>query len=43
MDQIINAINEKKPKTAIVVGGGFIGLEVVEALQNRGIQTSIIE
>jgi NADPH-dependent 2,4-dienoyl-CoA reductase/sulfur reductase-like enzyme/rhodanese-related sulfurtransferase len=30
-------------KSAVVVGGGFIGLEVAENLQRRGIRTSIVE
>lgn len=32
-----------KPKSAVVVGGGFIGVEMAENLQRRGIQTSIVE
>ncbi len=30
-------------KTAVVVGGGFIGLEVAENLVHRGIQTTLVE
>jgi len=41
MDRIIEHIEGKK-KVA-VIGGGFIGLEVAEALQERGIKTTLIE
>ncbi|HLP05652.1 MAG TPA: FAD-dependent oxidoreductase, partial [Paludibacter sp.] len=37
MDKIASFLDEKKPKTAVVVGGGFIGLEMVEALVKRGL------
>ena len=33
----------KIPKSAAVIGGGFIGLELAENLRHRGIKTSIIE
>ena len=32
MDKIDNFIKKKEPRNAVVVGGGFIGLEMVEAL-----------
>jgi NADPH-dependent 2,4-dienoyl-CoA reductase/sulfur reductase-like enzyme/rhodanese-related sulfurtransferase len=32
-----------KPKSAVVVGGGFIGVEMAENLSHRGIPTSIVE
>jgi NADPH-dependent 2,4-dienoyl-CoA reductase/sulfur reductase-like enzyme/rhodanese-related sulfurtransferase len=32
----------KKPKTAIVVGGGFIGLEVAENLIERGLDVTLV-
>lgn len=43
MDKIHNFINDKKPKTAVVVGGGFIGLEMTEALAKRGLKVSVVE
>ncbi|MDU1891831.1 MAG: FAD-dependent oxidoreductase [Dysgonomonas sp.] len=43
MDKIKNYINLHKPKTAVVIGGGFIGLEMVENLQEVGLQVSIVE
>ena len=30
-------------KTAVVIGGGFIGLEMIENLVHRGIKTSLVE
>jgi len=43
MDRINDFISEKYPKEAVVVGGGFIGLELAENLQQRGIEVTIIE
>jgi len=43
MDKISSFIDEKKPKTAVVVGGGFIGLEMVEALVKRGLKVNVVE
>lgn len=36
-------IDAKTPRTAVVVGGGFIGLEMAESLAHRGIAVSIVE
>ena len=43
MDKIAAYINDNKPATAVVVGGGFIGLEMVEALVKRGLKVSVVE
>lgn len=43
MDQIINYIKETKPKTASVIGGGFIGIEMMENLHHLGLKVSLIE
>lgn len=43
MDKIAKHLEEKKPKNAVVVGGGFIGLEMVEALVKRGLHISVVE
>ncbi|MEI8271408.1 MAG: FAD-dependent oxidoreductase [Paludibacter sp.] len=43
MDKIAVYLDEKKPKNAVVVGGGFIGLEMVEALVKRGLNVSVVE
>ena len=31
------------PKRAVVVGGGFIGLEMVENLVHRGLEVTLVE
>lgn len=38
MDNIQRHIEEKSPKNAVVIGGGFIGLEMVEALVKKGVE-----
>ncbi len=43
MDKISNYLEEKSPKHAVVVGGGFIGLEMVEALVKRGLNVDVVE
>ncbi|RKD92219.1 FAD-dependent oxidoreductase [Mangrovibacterium diazotrophicum] len=43
MDKIDNHLSNKDPKTAVVVGGGFIGLEMVEALVKRGLKVHVVE
>lgn len=43
MDKIDNHLKTKEPKTAVVVGGGFIGLEMVEALVKRGLKVHVVE
>ncbi len=42
-DSIYNAIEKNQPKTAVVVGGGFIGVEMAENLTERGIKVTIVE
>jgi NADPH-dependent 2,4-dienoyl-CoA reductase/sulfur reductase-like enzyme/rhodanese-related sulfurtransferase len=41
--EIRHWIDEKKPHKAVVVGGGFIGLEMAENLAHRGIAVTIVE
>ena len=36
-------LSQVKPERAIVVGAGFIGLEMVEALHSRGLKITVIE
>ena len=43
MDKISAHLEERKPKNAVVVGGGFIGLEMVEALVKRGLKVNVVE
>ena len=42
-DQIRNLVDTQHPRTAAVIGGGFIGLEMAENLHKRGIHVSIVE
>lgn len=41
--QIDEYIKLKKPKTAVVVGAGFIGVEMAENLQQRGLDVTVVE
>ena len=43
MDAIQDWIENREPESAVVVGGGFIGLEMVEALRKRGLRVSLVE
>ncbi|MDP4087264.1 MAG: CoA-disulfide reductase [Bacillota bacterium] len=42
-DRIKNYVDNQHPKKAVVVGGGFIGIEMAENLVDRGIEVTIIE
>jgi len=42
-DKIKQVIGLKKTTSAVVVGGGFIGLEMAENLVIRGIETTVLE
>jgi NADPH-dependent 2,4-dienoyl-CoA reductase/sulfur reductase-like enzyme/rhodanese-related sulfurtransferase len=43
MDRIHAFIDSRKPATAVIAGGGFIGLEMAEAFVQRGIATAVVE
>ncbi|EGU48587.1 hypothetical protein VII00023_00285 [Vibrio ichthyoenteri ATCC 700023] len=43
MDRIINTLKSKPIRHATVVGGGFIGLEMMEAFHQLGIKTTLLE
>lgn len=43
MDRLHDYIEQQAPKSAVVVGGGFIGLEMAEAFQKRGLDTTVVE
>jgi peroxiredoxin family protein/rhodanese-related sulfurtransferase/TusA-related sulfurtransferase len=43
MDAIKKAIDEKHAQNAVIVGGGYIGLEMAEALVERGVKTTLVE
>ncbi len=36
-------VEEQRPRTAVMVGGGFIGLEVAENLRELGIQVTVVQ
>jgi len=42
VNRLFEAVS-RSPKTAVVVGGGFIGVEMAENLSRRSISTSIVE
>lgn len=42
MDRI-KAVVDRGAKEAVVIGAGFIGLEMVESLVQRGVQTTVVE
>jgi NADPH-dependent 2,4-dienoyl-CoA reductase/sulfur reductase-like enzyme/rhodanese-related sulfurtransferase len=42
VERITNRVHEK-PANAVVIGGGFIGVEIAENLIHRGIKTALVE
>ena len=42
VEKIFNRVSQK-PANAVVIGGGFIGVEIAENLTHKGIKTTIIE
>lgn len=42
-DKIKAYVDNKKPRKAIVIGGGFIGLEMAENLRERGLDITLVE
>ena len=43
VDTITAFIEEETPKKAVIIGAGFIGLEMAESLVHRGLDVTIIE
>ncbi|MDM5070518.1 FAD-dependent oxidoreductase [Aeromonas bestiarum] len=43
MDRILTALQRDDPRHVTVVGGGFIGLEMMEALHQRKLDVSLLE
>ena len=43
MDRLHDYLETAKPASAVVVGGGFIGLEMAEAFAKRGLATTVVE
>lgn len=42
-DKIKEIVDTTNPKEAVVIGGGFIGLEMAENLYHRGLNVTLIE
>ncbi|WHX27852.1 CoA-disulfide reductase [Virgibacillus halodenitrificans] len=42
-DRIKSFINKHLPRKAVVIGGGFIGLEMAENLHDQGIKVTVVE
>ncbi|MFD1020947.1 FAD-dependent oxidoreductase [Thalassobacillus hwangdonensis] len=42
-DKIKGWVDERQPKQAVIVGGGFIGLEMAENLAHLGIEVTLVE
>lgn len=42
-DRIKAHVDNEKPQSAVIVGAGYIGLEMAENLVNRGVKTTIVE
>lgn len=42
-DRIKSYVDLQNPKKAVVIGGGFIGIEMAENLVERGIEVTLIE
>ncbi len=42
-DLIKAHVDERRPESAVIVGGGFIGLEMAENLVHRGVKVTVVE
>ncbi len=42
-DKIYNFISEKSPQNAVVIGAGFIGVEMAENLAERGLNVTLLD
>jgi NADPH-dependent 2,4-dienoyl-CoA reductase/sulfur reductase-like enzyme len=40
---VITALDEHRPRSAVVVGGGYIGVEMAEALVRRGLTVTVLD
>lgn len=43
VDRIKHIVDTMKPESAVIVGGGFIGLEMAENLVHRGVKVTVVE
>jgi NADPH-dependent 2,4-dienoyl-CoA reductase/sulfur reductase-like enzyme/rhodanese-related sulfurtransferase len=42
-DRIYNYLEREKPRKVVIVGAGYIGLEMAEAMQQRGLDVTVVE
>jgi NADPH-dependent 2,4-dienoyl-CoA reductase/sulfur reductase-like enzyme len=40
--EVRRALDEERPQKAVIVGGGYVGLEMAEALLRRGLEVSLV-
>jgi NADPH-dependent 2,4-dienoyl-CoA reductase/sulfur reductase-like enzyme len=40
---VLDALADRSPRTAVVIGGGYIGLEMAEAMKLRGLEVHLVE
>ena len=43
LDELMSYIDQQQPKKAVVVGAGFIGLEMIENLAEKGLEVTLVE
>lgn len=43
LDRVMAHLDAEKPRRAVVIGGGYIGIEMAENLHERGLFTTIVE
>jgi NADPH-dependent 2,4-dienoyl-CoA reductase/sulfur reductase-like enzyme len=41
--EVRQAVDQQGPKRAVIIGGGYIGLEMAEALVRRGLEVALVE
>lgn len=41
--RIYDYVSEHAPRSAVIIGGGFIGLETAENLKNRGLEVTLLQ
>jgi NADPH-dependent 2,4-dienoyl-CoA reductase/sulfur reductase-like enzyme len=41
--EVRTVVDQEKPKRGVIIGGGYIGLEMAEALIRRGLEVSLVE
>jgi NADPH-dependent 2,4-dienoyl-CoA reductase/sulfur reductase-like enzyme len=41
--EVRQAVDKEKPKRAVIIGGGYIGLEMAEAFVRRGMEVTMVE